>query len=68
MATHVRYEEEDRGGQKRRFKVIRCDCGCEITLYNWWSTDCDCGLEYNGSGQRLAPRQFWGEETGETFV
>lgn len=68
MATHVKFVEEEWSGRMRRFKVIRCDCGCEITLYDWWSTGCDCGTEYNGSGQRLAPRQFWGEETGETFT
>ena len=27
---------------------------------------CDCGADYNWSGMRLAPRECWGEETGET--
>jgi hypothetical protein len=27
----------------------------------------NCGTEYNGAGQILAPRYQWGEETGEQF-
>ena len=67
MAEALGYTEEMWSGKMRRFKMIRCDCGCELTLHNWWSTECDCGTEYNGGGQRLAPRSQWGEETGETF-
>lgn len=67
MARESRFVEEQWSGRMRRFKVIRCDCGCELTLYSGWANGCDCGLEYNGSGQQLAPRRFWGEETGETF-
>lgn len=26
---------------------------------------CECGADYNMSGQRLADRGQWGEETGE---
>lgn len=26
-----------------------------------------CGLEYNSSGSKLAPRSQWGEDTGECF-
>lgn len=45
---------------------MRCDCGC--TLEGWRAggdVDCRCGREYNSSGQLLAARHFWGEETGE---
>lgn len=45
--------------------VMRCDCGAKFTLNDSWATGCDCGREYNGSGQLLAPRSQWGEETGE---
>jgi hypothetical protein len=45
--------------------VIRCDCGQKLTLWNSWATSCDCGREFNGSGQLLADRAQWGEETGE---
>ena len=67
MKRATGFVEEEWNGRMRRFKTIQCDCGTHLTLYNWWSTECDCGLEYNGSGQQLAPRRFWGEETGETF-
>ncbi len=45
--------------------VCRCECGKAVTLHDGWSNACDCGLEFNGSGQLLAPRAQWGEETGE---
>ena len=51
----------------RTFTVVDCDCGCEVYCYSSWSNECECGTEYNGGGQRLAPREFWGEETGEVF-
>jgi len=53
---------------------IRCSCGAEVVLElpsKYYSCDvntCDCGKDYNGSGQLLAPRSQWGEETGETYV
>jgi len=48
--------------------VIKCDCcGARVELYCSWASDCPrCGTEYNGGGQRLAPRSQWGEETGES--
>ncbi len=50
-------------------QVIECNrCGSEIALWSSWANACDrCGVEYNGSGQELAPRSQWGEETGERF-
>ncbi len=45
--------------------VVQCDCGRKVTLCSGWANECDCGAEYNGSGQLLAPRAQWGEETGE---
>lgn len=43
-------------------------CTAKITLSSGWANTCpSCGSEYNGSGQRLAPRSQWGEETGESF-
>lgn len=49
-------------------KVITCeDCGKEVVLDNSWANQCSCGTEYNGFGQKLAPRSEWGWETGETF-
>lgn len=47
---------------------IRCRCGTPLELWDSWANECDkCGQEYNGSGQALADRSQWGEETGETF-
>jgi ssDNA-binding Zn-finger/Zn-ribbon topoisomerase 1 len=47
-----------------------CDvCGTTVVIYSNWASECPkCGTEYNGSGQRLAPRSQWGEETGEHFA
>ena len=32
---------------------------------NFTNTCPECGADYNWAGQRLAPRDPWGEETGE---
>lgn len=57
---------EDIGGGRSR-PVIRCECGSEIVCYNFTNT-CECGIDYNMSGQELAPREQWGEETGESVA
>lgn len=52
----------------KRVPVVRCDCGAKVHCEDGWANECDrCGTEYNGSGQQLAPRSQWGEETGEVF-
>lgn len=52
----------------RQPMTITCVCGRKLTLHSSWANECDgCGTEYNGGGQRLAPRSQWGEETGERF-
>src|ERR1700741_4092621 len=38
-----------------------CDCGQEVFLTGFTNT-CNCGADYNTGGQRLAPREQWGEE------
>lgn len=38
---------------QREVILDRATCGCE------------CGADYNAMGQRLAPREQWGHETGE---
>ena len=40
-------------------------CGKEVELHGFTNT-CECGVDYNMSGQELAPRSQWGEETGES--
>lgn len=47
-------------------KTIKCACGRSVAIYNQMTNSCDCGADYNWSGSRLAPREQWGEETGET--
>jgi hypothetical protein len=43
----------------------KCDCGREVVLEGF-TCPCECGRDYNSSGQLLAARSQWGEETGET--
>lgn len=58
----VRYPDNSRDGL--------FDCGCGSRIIVCWAPGADfdcpvCHAEYNSSGQRLAPRAQWGEETGE---
>jgi hypothetical protein len=49
--------------------VIECDtCQRPVTLHSAIENECACGAIYNMSGQALAPRECWGEETGETYA
>jgi hypothetical protein len=45
-------------------KEIKCACGRKVYCQGM-TTTCECGREYNWAGQQLAPRNQWGEETGE---
>ncbi len=47
-------------------KIGRCSCGGEVHLDRFTNTCDSCGKDYNRSGQELAPREQWGEETGES--
>lgn len=44
--------------------VITC-CGDELILRNFTNTCGHCSADYDQSGDRLAPREQWGEETDE---
>ena len=47
--------------------ILRCACGAEVEILRVMTNTCDkCHRDYNSSGQLLAPREQWGEETGET--
>lgn len=61
MAELMREKDPETG---KVWRWIKCDCGSTVSAMNFTNT-CDCGIDYNGSGQRLAPRGQWGEETGE---
>ena len=46
-----------------------CKCGFRVILPSGGDTDCGCcGRIYSCTGQELAPRSQWGEETGETLA
>lgn len=47
--------------------LLHCDCGFNVLLDHSINT-CRCDADYNPFGQRLAPREQWGEETGETYA
>lgn len=49
---------------RRLPRIGECVCGEQIYLTGFTNT-CNCGREYNSFGQELAPREQWGEETGE---
>jgi hypothetical protein len=44
------------------------DCGEEVVLDGFTCTCDRCGADYNSFGQRLASREQWGEETGESLA
>lgn len=50
---------------ERGLTEIQC-CGQWLACDSFTNTCRCCGRDYNWSGQRLAPREQWGEETGET--
>lgn len=50
---------------KRPTRIVRCVCGHHVECRGFTNT-CECGADYNMSGDRLAPREQWGEETGES--
>ena len=52
--------------QYRVSPQIKC-CGEWLSLHNFTNTCPQCQADYNASGQLLAPRSQWGEETGENW-
>ena len=57
LAQHVHYRHIPAEG--------RCACG-RLVLLDGFTSTCDCGRDYDSSGHELAPREQWGEETGES--
>lgn len=47
--------------------IIECSCGEHVALGNFTNTCHNCYSDYNMSGQLLADRSQWGEETGESL-
>jgi hypothetical protein len=63
---------DDMGVETFRSKVVtpkmgRCVCSAEVYLDRFTNTCSGCGRDYNSAGQELAPREQWGEETGESI-
>lgn len=63
----LRSEPMNRNFRPVQVKIGECEvCKSEVALFSF-TNSCDCGADYNMSGQRLAPRSQWGEETGESY-
>lgn len=71
MADTIRqetcYRQKGFGTVEFKANVIKCHCGSEVVCDGFTNT-CECGRDYNMSGDLLAPRSQWGEDTGESLV
>ncbi len=47
--------------------VVKCGCGMEVLCVGFTNTCIGCDTDYNFNGDMLAPREQWGEETGESW-
>lgn len=47
-------------------RIGECECGEHVYLEHFTNT-CGCGRDYNMSGDELAPREQWGDDTGENL-
>ncbi len=54
-------------GEGRERLELKC-CGQWLLCAGFTNTCEHCGTDYNMSGQALAPRYQWGEETGESLA
>jgi len=52
-------------GDGKTRQEIEC-CGVALICQYNTNTCSVCNTDYNMSGQKLAPREQWGEETGES--
>ena len=62
IIEEAQYDEET--GRILLSAVGRCECGQDVSLDSF-TCPCECGRDYNMDGTLLAPREQWGEETGE---
>lgn len=56
------YRPRSEGGRIPAIGECEC-CSKPVELRNFTNT-CECGADYNTSGQRLAPHEQWGEGDG----
>ena len=50
----------------KKYPITRC-CNEDIICFDFTNTCPICGADYNFNGERLASREQWGEETGESW-
>ena len=48
--------------------IGECDVCQRPVRLEYFTNSCECGADYNTFGQRLAPREQWGHETGEHWT
>jgi hypothetical protein len=48
--------------------IVCEDCKQRYVYLHGFTNTCECGADYNMSGGILAPREQWGEETGESLT
>lgn len=51
---------------KKNETVAKCDCGNKVLCDSFTNTCDKCGADFAIDGGKLAPREQWGFETGET--
>ena len=68
MIPIIKETERDERGRIISPAVGLCPCGQEVELGGFTNTCDNCGTDYNWAGQALAPRECWGEETGEHWT
>ena len=66
MINNFTRSECDENGRRITPSEGEC-CGEKMSLGNFTNTCRNCGADYNSAGQLLAPREQWGEETGESL-
>ena len=57
----------DTSEQRHRIPASGICCRTEFELDRFTNTCPDCGTDYSSSGEQLADRSVWGEETGEQW-
>ncbi len=45
--------------------IGECESCEQKVILKEFTNPCSCGIDYNGFGQKLAPRSLWEYETGE---
>ena len=67
VKSPLRDVEVDELRWERGYTEVKC-CGAWLLCDRFTNTCERCHADYNGSGQLLAPREQWGEETGESVA